>query len=259
MTQPPQPPSGQPPSGQPPSGQPPTFQPSQQHPPEQLSQQPIQPIPPAKKSGGGGRTVIVGVIAAVAGMTVGGIGGSLTAGSGSNTAGPGATTTVTATATATKTVIEAPTDEPTDQPTDEPTAEPTDTDPGVLKFGQTITWEDRLEASITSAKRRTISRYAAGGKAGEPMAVITIKIKNGTKKAFNADDVSVNVTYGSGGTQADQVYDEGLDNFEGTIAKGRSRSALYGFAVSSKGLKDLVVEIAPSYDYTPALFSGSAK
>ena len=88
------------------------------------------------------------------------------------------------------------------------------------------------------------------------MAIVTIKIRNGSKKSFDADQVSVNLTYGSSGKQAEDVIGPDVDRFEGTIAQGRSQSAEYGFALPESGMKDILVEITPGFGYTPALFSG---
>jgi hypothetical protein len=67
MTQPPQPPPGQPPSGQQPGLQPP---PKQQ--PQPFGQPPLQPVPPVKRTTGN-KTVLVGIIAGVLGLGIGGL------------------------------------------------------------------------------------------------------------------------------------------------------------------------------------------
>ena len=143
--------------------------------------------------------------------------------------------------------------EPTTKSSDEPEG-----DTGPAKIGRTFTYEDGLKVSVISAKKDTAGQYPIEGSPGDPTAIITVKITNGTAKKFAADEVSVDVSYGKNGDQASDLYE--FDGFDGSISKGRSKTARYEFLVEDKkGLKDLVIEVTPSWDHDSAVFEGAAK
>jgi hypothetical protein len=65
--------------------------------------------------------------------------------------------------------------EPTTESSDEPDG---DTEP--VKIGQTFTYEDGLKVSVVSAKKDTAGQDPIEGSPGDPTAIITVKITNGT-------------------------------------------------------------------------------
>jgi len=90
------------------------------------------------------------------------------------------------------------------------------------------------------------------------MVLFTVHIKNGTSHKVDADEFTVEVSYGPEGDAAESIYDTGLDDVTGVIAKGRQKTGKYGFAVPTKHMDDLVIEVS-DYEHDPALFSGSVK
>ena len=147
----------------------------------------------------------------------------------------------------------SPSPESTAESSDEP-----DGDTGRVKIGQTFTYEDGLKVSVVSAKKDTAGQDPFEGSPGDPTAIITIKITNGTAKKFAAGDVWVIVTYGTYGEVASDLYE--FNGFVGTISSGRSKMAKYEFLVEDKkGLNDLVIEVNPSSDHDSAIFEGAAK
>ena len=147
----------------------------------------------------------------------------------------------------------SPSPEPTTESSDEP-----DGDTGPVKIGQTFTYEDGLKVSVVSAKKDTAGQDPFEGSPGDPTAIITIKITNGTAKKFGAGDVWVDVEYGDPREPAADLYDS--NGFVGTISSGRSKMAKYEFLVEDKkGLNDLEIEITPSWDYDSVIFEGAAK
>jgi hypothetical protein len=147
----------------------------------------------------------------------------------------------------------SPSPEPTTESSDEP-----DGDTGPVKIGQTFTYEDGLKVSVVSAKKDTAGQDPFEGRPGDPTAIITIKITNGTAKKLAAGDVWVIVTYGTYGEVASDLYE--FNGFVGTISSSRSKMAKYEFLVEdNKGLNDLVIEVNPSLDHDSAIFEGAAK
>jgi hypothetical protein len=147
----------------------------------------------------------------------------------------------------------SPSPESTAESSDEP-----DGDTGPVKIGQTFTYDDGLKVSVVSAKKDTAGQDPVEGRPGDPTAIITVKITNGTAKKFGAGDVWVDVSYGKNGDSAWDLYE--FDGFVGAISSGRSKMAKYEFLVEDKkGLNDLVIEVTPSYDRGPVIFEGAAK
>jgi hypothetical protein len=68
----------------------------------------------------------------------------------------------------------------------------------------------------------------------------------------DADEFSVEVSYGPDGDAAEEIYDDGLDDVTGVIAKGRQKTGKYGFAVPTKHMDDLVIEVS-DYEHDRAL------
>jgi hypothetical protein len=147
----------------------------------------------------------------------------------------------------------SPSPEPTTESSDDP-----DGDTGPVKIGQTFTYDDGLKVSVVSAKKDTAGQDPIAGSPGDPTAIITVKITNGTAKKFAAGDVWVDLSYGGNGYPASDLYE--FNGFVRTIASGRSQVAKYEFLVEDKkGLNDLVIEVTPTLDHGPVIFEGAAK
>ena len=86
---------------------------------------------------------------------------------------------------------------------------------GPVKIGQTFGYDDGLKVSVVSAKKDTAGQDPVEGRPGDPTAIITVKITNGTAKKFGAGDVWVDVSYGENGDSAWDLYE--FDGFVGTI------------------------------------------
>ena len=85
---------------------------------------------------------------------------------------------------------------------------------------------------MVSAKKNTAGQDPVEGSAGDPTAIITIEITNGTGKEFGASDVWVDVSYGEHGEPAWDLYDS--NGFVGTISSGHSKMAKYEFLVEDR-------------------------
>jgi len=147
---------------------------------------------------------------------------------------------------------------------EEPTPTPTPTDSGIAKVGakEWFTYTDGMQVQVTKIARFKISEYAAGGKPGDVGVVVTVTVKNGSGEVFDASAVNVQLSAGPNGDEADTVYDSDagvMGGFEGSIPVGRSKTAKVGFAVPKAQLKQLVVEVAPSWDHDASFFEGAVK
>jgi hypothetical protein len=109
---------------------------------------------------------------------------------------------------------------------------------------------------ITNFKRGTVGRYAEGGHPGDPMVLFTVHIKNGTSHKVDADEFSVEVSYGPDDDFAEAIHGNGLDDVTGVIANGRSKTGQYGFAVPIEHMDELFIDVS---DYEHDLFFWSVK
>ncbi len=122
-----------------------------------------------------------------------------------------------------------------------------------------FTYEDGLQVQVTRLHRFTVSEVAAGGRPGDAGVVVSVTIRNGTGRTFDASLAQVSLTSGPDGDQDDSVFDveNGLaGGFEGSIPVGRKVTARYGFAVPRSQLGTLRVEVAPGFEYTSSFFEG---
>ena len=76
------------------------------------------------------------------------------------------------------------------------------------------------------------------------MVLFTVHIKNGTSHKVDADEFSVEVTYGDDDDDAEAIHGKGLDDVTGVIAKGRSKTGQYGFAVPIEYMDELYIDVS---------------
>jgi len=133
--------------------------------------------------------------------------------------------------------------------------------PSIVNVGTTewYAWEDGLEAQVTSIEQYT-SEY---DDTPTPDVVVTVTVKNGTGKAYDAMGSSLNLYGGPNGVQAENSGS--YYGFEGTIPPEGTATANWSFTVPSEHLGQMRVEFAPGYgddtymnEYEPAFFVGSA-
>jgi hypothetical protein len=150
-------------------------------------------------------------------------------------------------------VDNGPSPDPVVTPTNLPPAEPETTappeEPDVAKIGATqwFTYSDGLKVQVT--------KVARSGK----NVIVTVTIRNGTKKTVDLATSQVKMTYGANGNEADPVYDMDMGlGFTGTVTPGRAKTARFGFTVPKNQTVD--VEVSPGFlDYESCHFEGSVK
>lgn len=135
--------------------------------------------------------------------------------------------------------------------------------PSVAKIGgaQGFTYDDKVQVIVPSAKRWTPTGSAAGIQPGQKGVKVTVKIVNGSDQALDLAAVQVNLKAGADGVQAESIIDfesQVGSGFTGSVAPGRSASAVFGFAVAPANLTLLNVEVTPSYAHRSCVFEGAA-
>jgi hypothetical protein len=184
---------------------------------------------------------IIGALAAVAVLVGGGC---------ATTDAERATTTDSPAATATEPAT------PPAQPVDTPEPAP---DPGIAAVGpdEWFTYEDGLEVQVTGVESMTLGQNAFTGSPGDPGAIVTVTIKNGTPGVFDASLADVLVTYGPNGDPTEREYDE--VGFTGSLPPGEVGTAQYDFGVIPLEMQsDLLIEVIPSFEHESSFFEGAA-
>ena len=118
---------------------------------------------------------------------------------------------------------------------------------------------DGLTFRVSKLARAKADEYTAVGKAGDPLIVATIQIRNGSSKPFDSSLVQVNAHLGVDGRQGDEVYDNTYGSHKGgMIVQGRTSTDQYAFLVKDPAeFKHVSIEIQPGFDYDSFTFEGA--
>ncbi|MFZ5850350.1 MAG: hypothetical protein ACOYY2_03010 [Actinomycetota bacterium] len=136
----------------------------------------------------------------------------------------------------------------------EPPAETTPAAPAYAAFGQTYTWDDGLAVTVSPPAPFTPSETAAFTESPAYLA-FEVKVVNGTAEPY--EPAVLYLTLQSGNTEASQVFDVGEAGLAGPPATpllpGREAVFKVGFGVADPA--DLVMQVAPGFEYDPAIFT----
>ena len=122
------------------------------------------------------------------------------------------------------------------------------------KFGQSFEFEDGISVSVSPPEPFTRNEYAAGGEGAAAHLLFTVTIVNGGQA--NYDPNLFYASLQSGNVEADQVFDgeSGLNGSPTTpVLPGRETTFKIGFGVSDPA--DLVMQVAPGFEYDGAIFT----
>jgi hypothetical protein len=124
----------------------------------------------------------------------------------------------------------------------------------VIKIGtaEYAEYEDGLRLQVTSVRRTMFSDVSTNP---GPGVIATVRITNRTRAKVDLMLVDVTVRYGADGVEADSVFDDGVHEFSGGLAVGRTATATYGFAVP-RNQRDITVGVTPGFDYDSSTFAG---
>lgn len=135
---------------------------------------------------------------------------------------------------------------------DDPTTTTTEADIAQIGPDDWFTWDDGVEAQVTSIEQFTPEYDSTPG----PDVVATVTIRNGTDATIDAMMSTANLYAGPNGAQAEEEYS--FYGFEGSIPPGQTATAKWAWTVPQEHLGQLRVEFSPSYEHDPAFFEGSA-
>lgn len=132
-------------------------------------------------------------------------------------------------------------------------------DQGPAKVGtQLITYDDGLSVQVNSVKKWSPPSINAGHKPGNAAVRVQVTLHNKTGQTFDCSLTRVQVSFGAEGIQADQIFADGSDSCDGSIANGRKKTWNVGFSAATKDTSVIQVSVEPSWDHEAAIFEGKA-
>ncbi|MFC5743992.1 hypothetical protein [Actinomadura rugatobispora] len=149
-------------------------------------------------------------------------------------------------------------------PSEQPEAEATSA-PGAQAFSamtglrKPVTYDDKVSVAITDIKYVKNKKLGPGEITGKTLTIFTLRFTNGSGQALDLNKVRVVAQYGKTRAQASPTSYANLNDFYGTVAAGRQRSASYAFDLPTAGYGSVVLNVAFSDKHKTAVFAGSLK
>lgn len=140
------------------------------------------------------------------------------------------------------------------EPAESTKPSPSPTKSTTAKFGQSFEFENGISMTVSAPEPYTRDEYASGGEDAAAHLAFTVTIVNGSDA--NYDPSLFYATVQSGNTEAEQIFDSanGLNGSPSTaVLPGRETTFKIGFGVADPA--DLVMEVAPGFEYDAAIFT----
>lgn len=173
----------------------------------------------------------------------------------------GCGTTATASATSPTSSAPATSQAPAYTPPPEPTPTPTPSPSlSISKFGDTVTWVDKLAVAVKPVGAGTVSSSGLGATtSGGALYMFDVTLSNGTSDLYDPTMLTISTVYGSSGTQASEVFDSAQNlgtPFSGKILPGKAQTVRMAFAIPPEGLSDVTMTVTPDFSRKDAIFTG---
>lgn len=127
---------------------------------------------------------------------------------------------------------------------------------GTHAFGETITYHDGLELTVSSPEEYWPSDSAAGSAFHDSFVRFTVTVTNGTDAPFDSSWLIVHVQSGLG--EGERVFDsgQGIDGDpSSTLLSGRTTEWDIAFGVEAPD--DIVMTISPDWEYDPMFYTNA--
>ncbi|RYF56953.1 MAG: hypothetical protein EOO27_16950 [Comamonadaceae bacterium] len=120
-------------------------------------------------------------------------------------------------------------------------------------FGQTYTFENGLEVTVSAPQPYTPTASAAGADASLPAIAFDVTVVNGSPE--NYETMMFSTTLQSGNQEASEIYDTGgIGGSPSTITlPGRESAFRIAYAVTNPA--DLVMQVSPGFEYEKIIFT----
>jgi hypothetical protein len=147
-------------------------------------------------------------------------------------------------------------------PSEQPEAETTGA-PGSVAFKnmsglrKPVTYPDKITVAISDIRYVKNRAEGPGELTGRNLTIFTLRFTNGSAQALDLNKVRVVARYGKARTQASPTSYANINDFYGTVAPGKSRSASYAFELPTEGYGSVVLGVAFDEKRKTAVFAGS--
>ena len=161
---------------------------------------------------------------------------------------------VTTSSTATSTSEAESSTETYDDTIAEPEPSLTGTDPGILKMGESFTYSDGLQVTLSKPTPTTTGEWDFPS--SSPALSFTVTIYNGTQSKY---DPSMGFSTAQiGNTEAEEAYGDGYGGTPDTVILP-GREVTYKAVFVGTDTTNVVVEIAPDWDRGSLVFTPDGK
>lgn len=114
------------------------------------------------------------------------------------------------------------------------------------------------EVTVSLASMEAIDGQATGpGDIAGPALRVTVRIENGSGAVIDLGGVTVNLGYGTDPTPATPLGDPSAEPFTGSLAPGRSATAVYVFGVPPSERGSVLVEVSHRPGAVRVVFTGA--
>lgn len=143
-------------------------------------------------------------------------------------------------------------------PTSGPTSVATIPTRKAVTLDERASFGDGVTARITSV-RAVKGKGRGAGEISGPALKLNIRLSNGTKRAISLDQVTVNMAYGKSERPAAPLLgDPAAKQFDGRLARGKSKRGTYVFNVPRGGRGRIEIQINHAALSPIVVFAGSA-
>ncbi|MFH8613075.1 hypothetical protein ACH4D5_36975 [Streptomyces sp. NPDC018029] len=146
-----------------------------------------------------------------------------------------------------------------EEPPEEPEPEPESTEPEVSGLGDTVTYVNDVEVSLSKFARGTSSEY--GSPENTPYVKFAVTVKNEGKSTIDTSGFTTSCSYGEVGESSESVFDSerGLNGGPDTrLLAGRSITVTWACELP-KTEDTIQIEVSPDMETETAIFTGDVK
>ena len=117
-------------------------------------------------------------------------------------------------------------------------------------------YTDGVQVQVTKLEQYMMGKYSDAS--GQPGVVVTITVKNGSDAVLDLTVADTSLTYGPNGEAAEWDYSSDHRGFTGSVPPGRSATSMQGFGpVPDEHQDEILIEFAPTWDYSSVFFEGA--
>ena len=128
-----------------------------------------------------------------------------------------------------------------------------------VSFTQRAAYSDGVVLQVPSITHGAVAGQGPGVLSGQATSSLTVTLTNGSKQAIDLNQVVVSADYGQPARIASPIYGQGARDFSGTVAAGKTATAVYVFAIPSSQLSHVTINVDFDGSHHAATFTGSVK